>query len=264
MNLRLGKTTLIGSLLLVSSTLQAQEYEGLYVGFTGNSAITEGKLSNTNEKITTLTGYGAEGTIGYFFTDTFALEASHGVVQNLLDGDDLSYSEIMSTADIPISDYVDLYLGVGASYFDDAYSLAGKVGLSISLNSSVRLNGGYKFYQGNDSWDNSIGQFQLGLSYFFNPIVEEVEEEYEPYVQPEPEIIVKEVVKEKEVIKEVRVDKCSASEPYEYVIQPDEWIRKILIKENVSYNKFIELNGGDKDWSLVYPGDSIKLPRKCE
>lgn len=271
--------------LFISMPALANYNGNIYLGAAGNLSLSDvdyeitGDFAISNRGDVEGKGYGGEVFLGVDFTKYFSLETAYGYDKKVLNGQDFEHVDLIALANIPVSDYVDIYLGGGASYFLEDVSALGKVGFKTNITPNTEFLIGYKFYHGNRYWSNSIGQFQLGLSYHFptskdnsaEPVSDDLSLNNDTANNIDESNI--EGTKERAVSDVKENNYCDSSfnkviiycqdELIDYEIKEDEWVAQILREKNISVNEFLNANGGLlSDWNIVYPGKIIKLKEK--
>ncbi|MCG6303595.1 outer membrane beta-barrel protein [Vibrio vulnificus] len=195
---------------------------------------------------------GAAVEVGYSLSPTWHIEAG-GVYFGKLENEMASFDDhrgidLSVVRTLKLSPEYSFYLGVGVLWQQSNIQPTSQLGIRYRLNDRWDVDAGYRFtYLSERNYD--LQSLSLGLRYRFGkseqPVPIQQEEPSEPPLSTIP------VSEESQCITSF------------YVIQPGDWLSKIAIKYNVSFEYLSTLNKGFGKFSnidLIFPGQTILVP----
>lgn len=196
---------------------------------------------------------------GYDITPVFYLESSLGYYGEYNESEYLGI-DFSALAKSSLSNKFDFFAGLGSSYSDSTVSPIARFGLIFKDNNNFDVEFGYKFNFGTNDSASDVQSLLLSFNYHFG---EKSQELSEPIVEVRNTIEAVVVVDEQ----------LNCTDEYiVYEIKEDDWLYKIAREFGYDIYDLLVIPGNEKyhersklrDWNLIYPGEKLWLPSKCE
>jgi len=202
---------------------------------------------------------------GYDITPVFYLESSLGYYGKYNESEYLGI-DLSALAKSSLSEKFDFFAGLGSSYSDSTTSPIARFGLIFKDNPDFDVEFGYKFNFRTNEGVADVQSLLLSFNYRFG---QKNQQPSEPAIETRTEIetVVVEKVVEKIIEKPICVDQY-----FLYEIKEGDFLYKIANESSYDIYELLSIPGNEKyleksklrDWNLIYPGEKIWLPTKCE
>ncbi|MFQ0976842.1 outer membrane beta-barrel protein [Vibrio campbellii] len=249
----------IGLALTYPNLSMAQEsnwYVGAGVNHTGKM---DSDLSDSS--------MGGQINVGYEFHPNWAIEASTGYYGNLdmvIPGDyrntieeETRYgSDISLLGALSLSQYYNLYGGLGAQVESGDISPIGQLGIQYEYSPSWSIKFGYKFLWASKS-EYNLQMLGLGLQYHFARPETDVEQEPS---YDDISVIASTKVPTSTPEKTATKTRCTTNT---YIVKKGDWLIKIAYQHNLSFSELKAINNDFreiKDLNLIYPNQEVLVP----